>query len=264
MAPFGGRSVHALMAAPYRINACTGIDQGDRPYQQDQLGLMAHRYIKGCVLGVIADGMGGLAGGRKAAEQVLLTAQQVFEQFDPRTDDGAAFLLRLAQEAHIGIRLTAATADLEPHSTLAAFLVLPSGHCHFAHSGDSRLYHFRGPQLLHRSQDHSLVQALVKQGLLSDEQARTDPRSNLLLHCLGTQQAPTIDSHRCEPLQVGDVLLACSDGIWQCFPDAELNALAHQATPRQACEELVAQARVRSFGSCDNLSLIVLKLDAAP
>lgn len=255
-----------MSAAPYRINACTGIDQGDRPYQQDQLGLLAHRYIKGCVLGVIADGMGGLAGGRKAADQVLLTAQQLFEQFDPATDDGAAFLLRLAQEAHIGIRLTAAAADLEPHSTLASFLILPSGHCHFAHSGDSRLYHFRGPQLLHRSKDHSLVESLVERGLLSEEQARTDPRSNLLLHCLGTQQAPTIDSHRCEPLQVGDVLLACSDGIWQCFTAQELNALLQQATPRQACEELVAQARQRADGHCDNLSLIVLRLDptAAP
>ncbi|WP_029463151.1 PP2C family protein-serine/threonine phosphatase [Serpentinimonas barnesii] len=251
-----------MSAAPYRINACTGIDQGDRPYQQDQLGLLAHRYIKGCVLGVIADGMGGLAGGRKAADQVLLTAQQLFEQFDPASDDGAAFLLRLAQEAHIGIRLTAAAADLEPHSTLASFLILPSGHCHFAHSGDSRLYHFRGPHLLHRSKDHSLVESLVERGLLSEEQARTDPRSNLLLHCLGTQQAPTIDSHRCEPLQVGDVLLACSDGIWQCFTAQELNALLQQATPRQACEELVAQARQRADGHCDNLSLIVLKLDA--
>ena len=254
------------MSAPYRISASTGIDQGDRPYQQDQLGLMAHRYIKGCVLGVIADGMGGLAGGRKAAEQVLLTAQQLFDQFDPSTDDGAAFLLRLAQEAHIGIRLTAAAADLEPHSTLASFLILPSGDCHFVHSGDSRLYHFRGSQLLHRSKDHSLVEALVEQGQLSEEQARTDPRSNLLLHCLGTQQAPTINSHRCEPLQVGDVLLACSDGIWQCFTGQELNTLLQRATPRQACEELVAQARLRAHGHCDNLSLIVLRLDppAAP
>ena len=250
------------MAAPYRISACTGIDQGDRPYQQDQLGLFAHEHNKGCVLGVIADGMGGLTGGRKAAEQVLMTAQQLFQRFDPATDDGAAFLLRMAQEAHLGIRLTAAAADLEPHSTLAALLLLPGGRCHFAHSGDSRLYHFRGAQLLHRSRDHSLLQALVAQGLLSDAQARTDPRGNLLLHCLGTEQPPAIEAHLCEALQAGDALLACSDGIWQCFSDAELGALVHQASPRQACEQLVAQARLRAAGSCDNLSLIVIKLDA--
>ena len=251
------------MRAPYRISACTGTDQGDRPYQQDQLGLFAHPHHKGCVLGVIADGMGGLSGGRKAADQVLLTAQQLFQAFDPGTDDTAAFLQRMALEAHMGIRLTAVVADQEPHSTLAAFLLSAGGRCHFAHSGDSRLYHFRGAQLLHRSRDHSLVQALVAQGLLSDAQARTDPRGNLLLHCLGTEQPPTIETYPCATLQAGDALLACSDGIWQCFSDEELGALVHHASARQVCEQLVAQARLRAAGSCDNLSLIVLKLDAA-
>ena len=65
------------MAEPgYRIVAATGLDPGDREYQQDQLCLLIHPRHTGCILGVVADGMGGLSGGRKAADQVVLTAQQ--------------------------------------------------------------------------------------------------------------------------------------------------------------------------------------------
>jgi len=250
------------MSAPYRLSASTGIDIGDRPYQQDQLCLLPHR--RGCVLGVIADGMGGLSGGRKAADQVMLTAQQLFERFDPSTEVGAEWLQQLAHEANLLIRLTAVAAEQEPHSTLAAFLILPGGACHFAHVGDSRLYHFRGTQLLHRSRDHSLVQKLVEHGELTQEQARLDPRSNLLLQCLGSDPAPQLELHQTPPLQAGDSLLACSDGLWQHLHDAEIAQVLQRHGARTACEMLLREARRRAHGSGDNLSLIVLKFEASP
>lgn len=249
------------MPSPYRISAASGIDPGDRPYQQDQVGLWPHVRSPGCVLGVVADGMGGLSGGRNAAEQIVLTARQLFEQFDPGRDPSAEFLQRMAHEAHLGIRLTAVVSEQEPHSTLAAFLLEPGGICHFIHSGDSRLYHFRGPQLLHRSRDHSLVQSLVDRGELNELQAHHDRRSNLLLHCLGTQKPPEISLHRCAAMQPGDALLACSDGIWSYFSDIELGQLLAQAPARQSCETVVQLARKRARGKGDNLSLIVLRLD---
>ena len=69
----------------YRLAAATGIHRGDRAYQQDQVQIMHHPRVPGCVLGVLADGMGGKSGGRKAADQVLLTAQQLFERYAPET-----------------------------------------------------------------------------------------------------------------------------------------------------------------------------------
>ena len=252
------------MSAPYRLTASTGIDPGDRPYQQDQLCLLPHGRVKGCVLGVIADGMGGLSGGRLAAEQVMLTAQQLFERFDPASEGGVGFLQQLAQEANGVIRLTAVAAEQEPHSTLAAFLLLPGGACHFAHVGDSRLYHVRGSELLHRSRDHSLLQSLLDRGELSAEQARSDPRSNLLQQCLGTDPPPLPTLHQTPPLQAGDCLLACSDGLWQHLHDAEIAAVLQRHSARTACEMLLREARRRAHGTGDNLSLIVLKLEASP
>jgi serine/threonine protein phosphatase PrpC len=143
------------MIKAFRLIASTGIHKGDREYQQDQVALISHERFNGCVLGVVADGMGGRSGGRKASDQVMMTARQLFERYSPETDDPAAMLKNMVQEAHIVIRLTAISSEQEPHSTIAAFLINPRGDCHWVHAGDSRIYHFEGARLTFRTSDHS-------------------------------------------------------------------------------------------------------------
>jgi len=151
----------------FRISASTGLHKGDRAYQQDQIELLVHPRIPGCALGLVADGMGGKSGGRTAADQVVMTARQVFERFSPQRDDPTAMLTSLVVESHLMIKLTAITAEEEPHSTLAAFLVMPSRQAFTVHAGDSRIYHFHNGRLVKRTMDHSYVQTLVRQGKLS-------------------------------------------------------------------------------------------------
>src|SRR5690606_12329400 len=91
------------MKRAFRLVAATGIHRGDREYQQDQVVLLPHPRAHGCVLGVVADGMGGRSGGRKASDQVMLTARQLFERYSPETDDAGALLGHIAQESHIVI-----------------------------------------------------------------------------------------------------------------------------------------------------------------
>ena len=110
------------MATSYRVNAATGTHRGDREYQQDQLVLLPHPRAKRCLMGVVADGMGGRSGGRMAADQVVLTARQAFERYAPGSDDAVAVLKQVAEEAHTVIRLTAVAAEMEPHSTFAGFI----------------------------------------------------------------------------------------------------------------------------------------------
>ena len=74
-------------ALAYRLTAATGLHKGDRAYQQDQVEILMHARVKGCALAIVADGMGGKSGGRKAADQVLLTGRQVFERYVPQQDD---------------------------------------------------------------------------------------------------------------------------------------------------------------------------------
>jgi serine/threonine protein phosphatase PrpC len=245
----------------YRLSAATGMHRGDRAYQQDQVEIIAHGRTAGCALAILADGMGGKSGGRKAADQVILTAQQLFERFAPSTDDAADLLTQIVMEAHLMIRLTAITAEEEPHSTVAAFLIGPSRGCDIIHAGDSRVYHFRGAEMMRRTFDHSYVQRLVDEGQLSEAEANDHPQSNLLTGCLGTQQDPPLTLARVEQLEFGDSLLACSDGLWHYFTPRELGAIVHTLPPREASEMLVTKARQRARSGGDNLSLALVRIE---
>ena len=216
----------------YRLVAATAIHRGDRTYQQDQVELLAHNRVPGCLLGVLADGMGGKSGGRKASDQVILTARQLFERYLPAKDDPAEALRQLVTESHLMIKLTAITSEEEPHSTVAAFIISPTRECHYVHAGDSRVYHFRGPEMVARTVDHSYVQRLVAEGSITEDEANNHPQSNLLTGCLGTHQDPPITIGHIGRLEVGDSVLACSDGLWHYFTPRELGAIVHFALQR--------------------------------
>jgi serine/threonine protein phosphatase PrpC len=246
----------------YQLTAATGIHKGDRDYQQDQVCLISHPSAKGCILAVLADGMGGRSGGRKASDQVMMTAKQLFDRYSAKTDDPTFMLRQLVLEAHMVIKLTAISSEEEPHSTIAVFLINPDGSCYWAHAGDSRIYHFHGDQLVNRTKDHSYVQTLVDRGELTPAQANVHPKSNILMGCLGTQADPPIDSHSITKLQPGDTLMSCSDGVWHYFTEPELGSVLATLPPRDASEFLINKARNRARGGGDNLSLAIVKVQA--
>ena len=250
------------MASGYRLTASTGMHKGDREYQQDQVELVKHPRIGGCLLAIVADGMGGRSGGRKASDQVMMTARQLFDRYDPLTDDAATTLMQIVQEAHIVIRLTAISSEEEPHSTLAAFLINPGGDCHWAHTGDSRIYHYHGNNFVKRTMDHSYVQTLVNRGELTEEEATVHPQSNILIGCLGSDTDPPVNFHFIPKLRPGDVLMTCSDGLWHYFNTAELGSVLATLTAREATEFLIEKARSRANGEGDNISVVVVKLES--
>lgn len=248
----------------HRLVAATALHRGDRSYQQDQVAIWKHPRVEGCVMAVLADGMGGKSGGRKAADQVLMTAHQTFERIVPGEDDMPSVLMRIGDEAHTVIKLTAIAAEEEPHATIAAFVLMPDLACHWIHAGDSRIHHFRERQLLQHTRDHSYVQQLMDEGQISAEEAANHPNSNLLTGCLGTASEPPLTLATLGPLQVGDVLMSCSDGVWHYYTPAELGAVLHSETPREACQTLIERARLRAHGGGDNLSVAIVKVEAAP
>jgi serine/threonine protein phosphatase PrpC len=251
----------AITTVPFRFSAATGLHRGDRAYQQDQVEVIPHPRTQGSVMAIVADGMGGKSGGRKAADQVLLTARQIYERFAPLEDDPADMLKQVVTESHLMIKLTAITSEEEPHSTIAAFHVGPDMHAHVIHAGDSRVYHFRGAEMMRRTIDHSFVQRLIDEGKISEDAANTHPQSNLLTGCLGTHADPPIALWHIEKLEFGDSLIACSDGLWHYFTPKEIGAILHALPPREASEMLISKARQRARGGGDNLSLALARVD---
>jgi PPM family protein phosphatase len=240
------------------IEAATGTHIGDKKEQQDRLAVLPG---SGALLAVVADGMGGLTGGAMAAEQVISTAKQLFGTWSPATEPAETLLRAIAEEAHVAIRLSRFTSEQEPHSTLVALLV-QGGRAWWAHSGDSRIYLYRGATLVYRTIDHSYVEQLHREGAISAAERETHPQRNYLVSCLGAQTAPRVEAGAASDLRPGDAFLLCTDGLWAYFSEAELGAVLTALAPREAAEKLVAAARVRAKGKGDNLSLVIVKLSA--
>jgi PPM family protein phosphatase len=253
------------MTRGFRLAAASGLHRGDRPYQQDQVLMLGHPHATGCVMGVVADGMGGRSGGRKASDQVLMTARQLFAKYSPDTDSAARLLRQLVEDSHTVIKLTALSAEQEPHSTVAAFIMNPKGECTWIHVGDSRIYQFHKGRMVTRTRDHSYVQALLDRGEIAEDELEDHPQANILLGCLGMATgAPPIETHVIPQLGPGDALLACSDGLWHYFSPEEMGALIAERSPRESVELLIEEARVRARGTGDNISVAILKLEALP
>ena len=245
------------------IDACIAQHQGDRLEQQDRVALMPHPKGGGVALAVVADGMGGHTGGALAAQQVLHTAEINLGRFSARLEQPKELLESSLHEAHVLIKASRFINEMEPHST-AVMLLLQPGKISWAHCGDSRMYCFRGEYLQFRTIDHSYVESLVAKGRLTPELAQFHPRRNILMTSLGGGETPQIDYGDTEDLRAGDSFILCSDGLWGYFSDTELGAILSTHSARAASDLLISRARTRARNEGDNLSLVVIKLMAAP
>lgn len=214
-------------------------------------------------MAVLADGMGGHSGGSMAAEQVMLTAEQNFHAFKPLHESPEHLLASVVNDAHTVIKLTRFTSEKDPHSTAVVFLLQP-GKAHWAHCGDSRMYHFRGRETVSRSVDHSLVADLVRKGRLTEAEAEHHPQRNVLLSCLGGEQEPEIGYGKQAPLMAGDTFLLCSDGLWGYLSDAEMGAAVADMAPREAAQRLISRARERAGGYGDNITVAIVRMVDMP
>ncbi|MEC5218342.1 serine/threonine protein phosphatase PrpC [Actimicrobium sp. GrIS 1.19] len=250
----------------YKIEAGTGQHLGDRQEQQDRVGLFAAPKAPGYMMAVLADGMGGRTGGSMAAEQVVRTAKQLFDEFSPATGAVDDMLQTIAREAHTIIKLSGITAEKEPHSTMVVLVLSPEGTAHWAHVGDSRLYRFNGPNFAERTIDHSFVERMVAQGKFTPEQAKNHRLSNILVNVLGSmREEPFVTLGRYDGLRAGDAFLLCSDGLWHYFTDEELGAAIAMNGPRQLSEMLIRKARERAEGTmADNCTMAMVKLVVPP
>ena len=244
----------------FRINACTAQHIGDRAEQQDRVAILSSPLVAGCMLAVLADGMGGKTGGALAAQQMIETAKNLFNEYTPRAMTAEDLLRNIAYEAHTIIKLTAMSSEKEPHSTMV-LLLLRAGRADWAHIGDSRLYHFQGPDLCSRTTDHTLSESMIRDGKLNAEEARKHRLAGVLTSALGGHKDPEITFGGIDHPSTNDRFLLCSDGVWMCFNERELGHTIQAYEPRKASEIIIENARARAHDKGDNASLIIVRLD---
>jgi len=201
---------------------------GDRQDNQDRAAVIVHEQA---ALMLVFDGMGGHSDGARAAETALKTVSDLFTRQPLPLFDPQGFLYTAMARAHdevvaLGSELA---VDFRPRATCAVCLVQESG-TWWCHVGDSRIYHMRDGRLVSRSRDHSHVEVLIQEGAITEREALDHPMRNFVECCLGGDRpVPDMSITRKQTLLPGDVLLACSDGLWTGISDDEMAKLATRA-----------------------------------
>ena len=231
---------------------------GKRRSNQDRL---AYSYSREALLLVIADGMGGHLHGEVAAQIAVQYITETFQaEAAPRIDDPTQFLTRVLSNAHHAILDYAGDRLLAeaPRTTCVACLV-QDGRAFWAHAGDSRLYLIREGRIEARTRDHSRVQMMVDEGLMTEHDAASHPARNRVFSCLGGTHLPHIDHSPRTALQAGDVIVLATDGAWGPLRADGLIAGLTPAGIMEAVPRWLDTAEQRAGDDCDNLSMIAMR-----
>ncbi len=194
---------------------------GDRTDNQDRAAVVV---AEDAALMLVFDGMGGHSDGAQAAETGLKVVQDMFMDSTMPIFDPQGFLYMALSRAHDEVvKLGRNVAvDFRPRATCAVCLVQEGG-SFWAHIGDSRIYQVRNGIVLERSRDHSHVEVLIQEGAITEEEAQDHPMRNFVECCIGGDApVPDMSITGKRPLSPGDVLLACSDGLWSGLSDDDM------------------------------------------
>ena len=231
--------------------------KGGRRANQDRIG---YAYTRDALLTVVADGMGGHLHGEVASQ---ITVQYLTEAFQRdakvKLADPSDFLKKGITEAHFTLADYAKARGLSesPRTTCVACVVQDSA-AHWAHVGDSRLYHVRRGQVQAQTRDHSRVQILIDRGRIREEAVAAHPDRNKIFNCIGAAMPPEVELSNQTPLQQGDTLLLCSDGLWGPLTRKLITAALLRGDIMKAMPELLDLAEARAGKDSDNLSVVAV------
>ncbi|HEU5171089.1 MAG TPA: Stp1/IreP family PP2C-type Ser/Thr phosphatase [Gemmatimonadales bacterium] len=211
---------------------------------------------------IVADGMGGHAAGEVASEMaVRITSREIGSVrglTEPQVGERVRAAIRMANDAIF--ERTLMEHDKRGMGTTATVLVLLRGRYLIGQVGDSRAYLLRNGTLSQLTKDHSYVQEQVDAGLLTPEQARVHPYSNVITRCVGASMDVAPDLYF-GALQTGDIVLLASDGLTGMLEDEQLvKILGGNGDPQSWVDRLITEANRR--GGLDNITAIVVRIDA--
>jgi len=234
--------------------------QGGRDSNQDRISVAV---AEDAALLIACDGMGGHAEGERAAEIAQQTVIERFWQATQPLIDPLGFLHLALGAAHGNVVALAPRLPIEqrPRATCAVCVVQQTS-AYWAHIGDSRVYHLRGGQVRERTRDHSHVELLMREGVISAGQMQNHPMRNFVESCLGGEQIlPEMALNPRRALLPDDLLLVCTDGFWANLDEKEIaGAFTMLGLPLgETLAALSAQAVLNAGGGSDNTSVAALR-----
>jgi protein phosphatase len=209
---------------------------------------------------LVADGMGGAAAGETASQIFAQTAEDVFTDSVPQSEQD---VLECVQSTfrYANDQILAHVAEHPEHKGMgctAELLAITGTGFVVGHMGDSRTYRFRNGILKQLTKDHSLVQDQIDQGLITEEQARTHSMRNVILRAVGVRPSPVLDTLR-GPVYKGDLFLLCSDGLTDLVEDSSISeVLCMDAGLVFKTEQLIDLAK--TAGGKDNITVVLAEV----
>lgn len=216
------------------------------------------RNQQGYLLALLADGMGGHQAGDVASRKVVEDIGAQWQKFEVVDHEGVIrWLIQTIQKENVLVyELGQAKAELNGMGTTIEAVAVIDEQFILAHVGDSRIYLLRDQEFIQLTEDHSLVNALVKSGEITPEMAVNHPRKNVVTRSIGMPGMVEVDvaSHF---LRVDDYLMICSDGLTNMLSDGEISQIVEESpTISYALEQLIQQANER--GGLDNITALLL------
>jgi serine/threonine protein phosphatase PrpC len=227
-----------------------------RQDNEDSIGIFTNQ--SGVTLAIIADGIGGNQGGDVASEMAVAHMGHSFQPTKVKTiDETKDWLQNQISSENQDIRdRSEQYLDLKGMGTTVVLTVIFDQTVLIGNIGDSRAYLLRDHVFSQVTEDHSLVNELVKRGELSKQAARVHPKKNVITRSLGIEKAVQIDMHYLE-LTDNDMLLLCSDGLSDMVNDDQIQTVLESDAALQAkCDELIKLAN--DAGGLDNISVILI------
>lgn len=211
---------------------------------------------------LVADGVGGHNNGELASRTVMSDIAE-YVKGDPLSadaDDNSVidYFRRLIGSANAHIYKMARQNSPGGMATTLVALFVGEKKAYVANVGDSRLYLVRNGSIRQITEDHTYVNKLIKEGIITKEQARTHPDKNMITRAIGAESEVRPDFFDFE-IQENDILVLCTDGLYNEIGDQELcEALVSAKDMRTVCSSLVEQANSR--GGADNITVVSVKL----
>jgi serine/threonine protein phosphatase PrpC len=204
---------------------------------------------------IVADGVGGADAGEVASEYA---SQQTVAQFITANGDQnpGKRLIDAMQAANTSLRqLVAERNQNKRMATTMVATAISDQIAYIANVGDSRGYHLRDGCLLQVTKDQSLVAKLVEEGAITEAEAASHPHRNVILYSIGSEKTPKIDLFEV-PLNAGDIIFMCSDGLTRHVSDAEISDILGKEQLETAASSLIQLANQR--GGQDNISAAII------
>jgi serine/threonine protein phosphatase PrpC len=265
--------VRSLRQSGIQLVVGTGLDVGlkrkGKPNEDSLLSLQNTRMLQGnsypVGLFVIADGMGGHENGQEASRMVIQSLSKTVVPsviYGPTDDNYAELLAEGVHHANLSIYQRNRQDRADMGTTIATALVINTT-AYIVNAGDSRVYLYSNTTgLTQVTRDHSTVARLVENGIIQPEDIYTHPRRNEIYRSLGRSASEEIDRFTL-PLQPGDLLLLCSDGLWEMVRDAQIQQIIEESPPQPAqLSAALVQAALEGGGK-DNISVIAVYIKPA-